>query len=111
MNLSVLADTRTGVWFFQQAGNCGHNHEYTPEQKEEFHQSSEHLVSHAKDIENQINNIWGTHFQNSDMQAKKQVEVRAKLAEMIQDKRLLEGFTPSWPIGWRRITPGDPYMR
>jgi cation diffusion facilitator CzcD-associated flavoprotein CzcO len=32
------------------------------------------------------------------------------MAEFIKDKRLLEGFTPNFDIGCRRVTPGDPYM-
>lgn len=32
------------------------------------------------------------------------------MAEWIRDERLLKGFTPSFAIGCRRITPGDPYM-
>jgi cation diffusion facilitator CzcD-associated flavoprotein CzcO len=35
---------------------------------------------------------------------------RARMAEFIKDKRLLEGFTPNFDIGCRRVTPGDPYM-
>ena len=33
-----------------------------------------------------------------------------RMAEFIKDKRLLEGFTPKFGVGCRRITPGDPYM-
>lgn len=32
------------------------------------------------------------------------------MAEFIKDRRLLEGFTPEWGVGCRRVTPGDPYM-
>jgi hydroxyversicolorone monooxygenase len=35
---------------------------------------------------------------------------RSRMAEFIKDKRLLEGFTPKFGVGCRRITPGDPYM-
>lgn len=35
---------------------------------------------------------------------------KARMAEFIKDKRLLEGFTPKFGVGCRRITPGDPYM-
>ena len=35
---------------------------------------------------------------------------RNRMAEFIKDKRLLDGFTPTFGIGCRRITPGDPYM-
>lgn len=36
---------------------------------------------------------------------------KARMAEFIKDKRLLEGFTPTFGVGCRRITPGDGYMQ
>lgn len=35
---------------------------------------------------------------------------KQRMSEFIKDKRLLEGFTPKFGLGCRRITPGDPYM-
>jgi cation diffusion facilitator CzcD-associated flavoprotein CzcO len=32
------------------------------------------------------------------------------MAEFIKDKRLLDGFTPKFDIGCRRVTPGDSMM-
>ena len=32
------------------------------------------------------------------------------MADFIKDPRLLQGFTPNFGLGCRRITPGDPYM-
>ncbi|OQU93791.1 hypothetical protein CLAIMM_00261 [Cladophialophora immunda] len=102
---------RSGTWFVDLAGNKQNNREYTNEEKGEFHGSAEHLVSHAKKIENQLNSAWGMFFKNSKTQLEKQEVVRAEMAEAITDKRILDGFLPSWPIGCRRATPGDPYMR
>lgn len=100
---------RTAVWFVQIANNFGANHEYTDEQKQEYRDPHK-LVEHAKSIEDQVNGLWGTFFKNSTMQAEGQKALRARMAEFIKDERLLQGFTPTFGIGCRRVTPGDPYV-
>lgn len=101
---------RTKVWFVQIANNYGQNKEYTAEEREAFRQHPDQLVAHAKDIEDQVNGLWGSFYQGSDAQAFAQDLFRKRMAEFIKDERLLKGFTPEWGIGCRRITPGDPYM-
>ncbi|KAK4940114.1 hypothetical protein LTR10_019743 [Elasticomyces elasticus] len=100
---------RTGVWFVQIANNFGANHEYTAEQKAEFRDPYK-IAEHAKSIEDQVNGLWGSFYKNSKAQAEGQVALKARMREMIKDERLLKGFTPTFGIGCRRITPGDPYM-
>lgn len=98
-----------GVWFVQIANNFGANHEYTPEQKADFHDPYK-ITEHAKSIEDQVNGLWGSFYKNAKAQSEGQAALRARMAEMIKDERLLKGFTPTFGIGCRRITPGDPYM-
>jgi cation diffusion facilitator CzcD-associated flavoprotein CzcO len=102
---------RTGVWFVQIANNYGHNHEYTEEQREEFRRDPKKLLAHAKDIEGQINGLWGAFYTGSEGQKASQALFRKRMKEHIKDERLLEGFTPKFEVGCRRITPGDPYMK
>ena len=66
-----------------------------------------HILS---DIEDQINGLWGAFYEGSEAQKMGQEMFRNRMAEFIKDKRLLEGFTPTFGLGCRRITPGDPYM-
>ena len=101
---------RTGVWFVQIANNFGQNKVYTDEERDTFRHDKAALVEHAKSIEDQVNGLWGAFFKNSQAQAQGQEIYRARMAEFIKDKRLLDGFTPKWGLGCRRITPGDPYM-
>ena len=101
---------RTGVWFVHIANNYGQNHEYTADQKDTFRTDATELVKHAKSIEDQVNGLWGAFYTGSKAQAVAQEMFRARMAEFIKDERLLEGFTPKWGVGCRRITPGDPYM-
>jgi cation diffusion facilitator CzcD-associated flavoprotein CzcO len=117
---------RTGVWFVQIANNFGQNKEYSEEERDAFRRNPKELVAHAKDIEGQVNGLWGTFYSGSEAQIEGQKLFRARMREFIKDDRLLEGFTPKFEIGCecrhapnrcsvnaeigRRVTPGDPYM-
>lgn len=100
---------RTPVWFVQIANNFGANHAYTDEQRQSY-RDPHAIVEHAKSIEDQVNGLWGTFFKGATAQQEGQKALKARMAEFIKDPRLLEGFTPTWGIGCRRVTPGDPYM-
>jgi hypothetical protein len=60
---------RTGVWFVQIANNFGANKEYSEEERDLFRKNPEALVAHAKDIEDQVNGLWGTFYTGSETQA------------------------------------------
>lgn len=105
----IVLTIALGVWFVQIANNFGANHEYTNEQKSSFRNPYK-IVEHAKSIEDQVNGLWGAFYSNSKAQADGQTALRARMATIIKDERLLKGFTPRFSIGCRRITPGDPYM-
>ena len=95
---------RTAVWFISIAGNNGAGEIYTEEQRNEFRADTKSLVKHAKYLESEMNALWALLFANSDEQKGAQEMFRARMAEFIKDKRLLEGFTPKFEIGCRRIT-------
>ncbi|KAI7280561.1 putative sterigmatocystin biosynthesis monooxygenase [Hortaea werneckii] len=101
---------RTGVWFVQIANNFGQNKEYDEKERDEFRHNPQALVAHAKDIEDQVNGLWGMFYSDSEAQQMGQEMFRRRMSEFIKDKRLLDGFTPKFGIGCRRVTPGDPYM-
>lgn len=102
---------RTGVWFVIIANNShGTNEEYEEEKKTLFRTQPKELVAHAKDIEDQVNGLWGSFYEGTEAQEQAQQIFRARMAEFIKDERLLKGFTPNFGLGCRRITPGDPYM-
>jgi hydroxyversicolorone monooxygenase len=64
-------------------------------------------VKHAKYLETEINALWDLFFTDSETQKVAQQTFRARMAEFIKDERLLEGFSPKFSIGCRRITPGE----
>ncbi|RMZ31550.1 hypothetical protein D0859_04322 [Hortaea werneckii] len=101
---------RTGVWFVQIANNFGQNKEYDEKERDEFRHNPKALVAHAKDIEDQVNGLWGMFYSDTEAQQMGQEMFRQRMSEFIKDKRLLDGFTPKFGIGCRRVTPGDPYM-
>ncbi|KAJ4321385.1 hypothetical protein N0V94_002922 [Neodidymelliopsis sp. IMI 364377] len=101
---------RTGVWFVQIANNYGQNKEYSQEERDEFRNDPKKLVAHAKDIENQVNGLFGAFYSGSAEQKGAQDLFRQRMKDFIKDERLLQGFTPKFEVGCRRITPGDPYM-
>ncbi|CAK3851030.1 sterigmatocystin biosynthesis monooxygenase stcW [Lecanosticta acicola] len=92
------------------ANNYGQNKEYDQKERDDFRNDPKALVAHAKDIEDQLNGLWGAFYSDTEAQQQGQETYKARMAEFIKDKRLLEGFTPSFGVGCRRITPGDPYM-
>lgn len=100
---------RTGVWFAQIANNYGQNHEYSPEDKQKFRDPAEQ-AAHAKNIEDQINGLADVFYSSSETQQAAQDFCRNWMADHIKDERLLQGFTPKFEVGCRRLTPGDPYM-
>lgn len=90
---------RTGVWFVQIANNFGQNKEYTDEERDTFRNNPEALVAHAKDIEGQVNGLWGLFYNGSEAQQEAQKLFKARMKEFIKDERLLEGFTPKFEVG------------
>ncbi|KAF2769857.1 FAD/NAD(P)-binding domain-containing protein [Teratosphaeria nubilosa] len=101
---------RTGVWFVQIANNFGQNKEYDEQERDQFRHNPKSLVAHAKDIEDQVNGLWGSFYSNSEAQKQGQELFLRRMREFIKDDRLFKGFTPKFGLGCRRITPGDPYM-
>ncbi|KAK3633928.1 hypothetical protein LTR56_015538 [Elasticomyces elasticus] len=101
---------RTAVWFVQIANNFGQNKEYDEKERDTFRHDPKALVAHAKDIEDQVNGLWGAFYSGTEHQKQGQQLFRERMAEHIKDERLLKGFTPTFGLGCRRVTPGDPYM-
>ncbi|ATZ53328.1 hypothetical protein BCIN_09g01960 [Botrytis cinerea B05.10] len=101
---------RTPVWFISIAGNDGRSKEYTPADREKFRNDLPALLEYTKSLENRINGFWDLFLEDSSAQKDARRLFRARMGEIIKDKRLLEGLTPNFSLGCRRITPGDPYM-
>jgi cation diffusion facilitator CzcD-associated flavoprotein CzcO len=90
---------RTGVWFVQIANNFGQNKEYSQEERDDFRRDPRKLLAHAKDIENQVNGLFGAFYAGSEDQKGAQALFRERMREHIKDDRLLKGFTPKFEVG------------
>ncbi|PPJ56015.1 hypothetical protein CBER1_03410 [Cercospora berteroae] len=102
---------RTGVYFGVLAGNSGSQAKtYSSEEKNAFRLDPDSLVAHAKEIEDQVNGMWGGFYSGSMGQKMGSMFFKKRMAEHIKDERLLKGFIPTYGLGCRRITPGDVYM-
>jgi hypothetical protein len=97
---------RTAVWFVQIASNYGQNYEYSHHDKDTFRQDKKHVVEHAKDLEDQVNGIFDGFFRDTDAQKELRDTYEKRMASMIRDERLRQGFTPKFAVGCRRVTPG-----
>ena len=61
-------------------------------------------MAHAKDIEDQVNGLWGMFYSDTEAQQMGQEMFRQRMSEFIKDKRLLDGFTPKFGLGCRRVS-------
>ena len=97
---------RTAIWFVQIAKNYGQNHEYSAEERARFRSNPDSLVSHAKDIEDQVNGIFQGFFKDTPAQQELRQTYEKRMAALISDEKLRKGFTPTFGVGCRRVTPG-----
>lgn len=82
---------RTAVWFVAIARNYGQNHAYSEEDKRRFLNNPDELVSHAKDIEDQVNEAFNGFFRDTTAQSEDRRKWTARMANLIRDERLREG--------------------
>ncbi|KAK5750820.1 hypothetical protein LTS12_019108 [Elasticomyces elasticus] len=87
------------------------NHVYTQEERDAFRSDPEKLIAHGKEMDGAFNRIIPALFAGSPASVALQEMFTKRMAQHIKDERLLKGFTPSFAVGCRRVTPGDPYMK
>jgi hydroxyversicolorone monooxygenase len=97
---------RTGIWFVPILDNYGAGEVYTEEQRDKFRTDPKALLKHAKSLEDGMNSMWSMFFKDSEIQSGAQEMFKERMSSFIKDERLIKGYTPKFPIGCRRITPG-----
>ncbi|KAK5684954.1 hypothetical protein LTS10_003029 [Elasticomyces elasticus] len=102
---------RTGTWFVQLDEDFAQNHVYTQEERDAFRSDPEKLIAHGKEMDGGFNRFFPALFAGSPESVAFQDIITKRMAQHIKNERLLKGFTPSFAIGCRRVTPGDPYMK
>lgn len=88
----------------------GQGKTYSQSERDSFKNDPASLVAYVKSGEEAINTIWSFYYTGSEMQKQAKAMSGQRMKDWIKDERLLEGFTPKFGFGCRRVIPGDPYM-
>ncbi|EGU82080.1 hypothetical protein FOXB_07403 [Fusarium oxysporum f. sp. conglutinans Fo5176] len=102
--------SRTPIWFAPGLAGDEFSPEYTPEDKEKFRKNPAALQAHGKAIERRLNGLFPNFYGGSGHQRNAIKFLYDQMKIKIKDPKLLQGFTPDFVPGCRRITPGDPFI-
>lgn len=85
----------------------------TTDQRESFKKDTASLVNQAKAIEGKLNNALGLKamMASSAESATVREYFTKRMREHIRKDEIFEQLLPEFPVGCRRLTPGNPYMR
>ncbi|KAK7885642.1 hypothetical protein LTR67_009993 [Exophiala xenobiotica] len=105
---------RTGIWFFKHEAPGGterpQDYTYTEEDKRLFHSDHEAMVKYAKTFENDLMKLFHIMVKSGKPYEMIRKSLTARMRLFLKDEKLIEGFTPKFSVGCRRIAPGDPCM-
>ncbi|KAG5753025.1 hypothetical protein H9Q69_009918 [Fusarium xylarioides] len=102
--------SRTPVWFAPGLAGDEFSPEYSPEDRENFKKDPSKLQAHGQSIERVLNNLLPNFYSGTDYQRNAIKFFYDQMKIKIKDPRLLQGFTPEFVPGCRRITLGDPFI-
>ncbi|KAM3423103.1 hypothetical protein BST61_g561 [Cercospora zeina] len=111
----VTTYIRTPTWiipnFLADVTPEGKNFRYTEEDKRRFRENPEELKALRQKLENMFNQYFFIFFKGSPAQE----AVRSAFKDIMKQKlggdgELTNKLVPEWPVGCRRITPGDGYL-
>ncbi|KAI9786495.1 MAG: hypothetical protein M1839_006955 [Geoglossum umbratile] len=85
-------------------------HIYTPEEKQTFATVPGSLLAYRKAIECRYNQLWPLFVQSSKVQADAFIHVSGEMKGKLKNPELEGKVIPKWPVGCRRLTPGDGYL-
>ncbi|KJX96439.1 flavin-binding monooxygenase like protein [Zymoseptoria brevis] len=112
---SVGTYIRSPTWiipnFLAELTPEGRNFEYTEQQKREFREQPEKLRELRRKMEHAINSYFVMLMKDSPQQhAARETLTKAMREQLGGDTELAERLVPNFPVGCRRITPGDGYL-
>ncbi|SMR57333.1 unnamed protein product [Zymoseptoria tritici ST99CH_3D1] len=112
---SVGTYIRSPTWiipnFLAELTPEGTNFEYTDEQKREFREHPETLHELRRKMEHAINSYFVMLMKDSPQQrAAREMLTKAMEEQLGGDTELAANLVPTFPVGCRRITPGDGYL-
>ncbi|CAK7235446.1 hypothetical protein SBRCBS47491_009296 [Sporothrix bragantina] len=86
------------------------NHQYTPEEKARFRQDEDYYVTFRKDMEVASNNVLKAFIRGSKEQAELRKTLEENMKALITDPALQDRLIPTFEVGCRRLSPGEPYL-
>lgn len=87
-------------------------YEFTEKDKERFRRDPEYFLRFRKEIEAEINILFGMYMQGSDLSKSFQKVITEEMRRRIgpEQEKLLEFIVPKWSVGCRRVSPADGYL-
>ncbi|CAK7232680.1 hypothetical protein SCUCBS95973_009184 [Sporothrix curviconia] len=86
------------------------NHEYTPEEKERFRTDPKFYLECRKEMEVESNKVLKAFIRGSKEQASLRANLEANMKALIGDPELQAQLIPTFEVGCRRLSPGEPYL-
>ncbi|KAH8901734.1 cyclohexanone monooxygenase [Thozetella sp. PMI_491] len=84
---------------------------YTEAEISKLSKDPEYLLQYRKQIEYSINSNFAIFYKNSEASIMAEHYMRDIMKKRLNgDPVLTESIIPSWPVGCRRLTPGDGYL-
>ena len=68
------------------------------------------MVKHAKEFENQTMKLFHIMVKSGEPAKMIRAKLQERMRSFLQNEKLVQGFTPKFSVGCRRIAPGDPCM-
>ncbi|KAI1857254.1 uncharacterized protein JN550_013337 [Neoarthrinium moseri] len=84
---------------------------YKPQEMERFHDDPEYLLHYRKQIEFAINRGFALFYKDSEASKMAEMYMQSQMKRRLKDDPVLtKKMIPTWPVGCRRLTPGDGYL-
>lgn len=83
------------------------------EERQKLRDNTDELLRTAKSIEGSLNGLMGVKamMTTSAESAMVRKHFQARMREYLTDDEIYQALLPSFAVGCRRLTPGDPYMK
>lgn len=85
---------------------------FTAKDKKRFREDPEYYLQFRKQIEAEINTLFGMYLQDSDIQVKFRDIIEKEMLRRMGpgNEKLKEFIIPTWSVGCRRVSPADGYL-
>ncbi|KAK5943971.1 hypothetical protein PMZ80_003252 [Knufia obscura] len=116
---NILNFARGPAWIYYRVPPSQHlggetankNPDYSEAQKNEFRRNPDSMKQHRKGMIARTNKAFRMFIKDSEANHEAMRVAEQQMRERLQhDQRLCDMLIPTWPLGCRRITPGEGYL-